>query len=324
MSTDQTTSPHAELSIFSIDVGYGHVKATYSTYDGNAELFSFPSIVLAVEDFPHTQWIPKPLDLVKTGVTRQFLTGEDLFLIQSPNLVTPTHDDEFCRKPLYKQLVAAALHRQPYNKINKLVLALPLLTFMKHKLALAEQIKGDYVLSSGRTVYVHSVAISVQGVAAVQKAVDPSVTPFVIGIDLGSHTLDVVSVIDGSIAPDKCKSLANGMNNLVGEIIGRLTNEEDVEYGKSAMNTIRQVLVTNKPSRFGAKIFNRAALLALAPRYVESLRYTVELYIENDAKIALLGGGAGVLKEVMRKHKDRFLQIDHPEYANALGMKTGL
>jgi Actin like proteins N terminal domain len=322
--TDEPIQRTDELAVFCLDGGYGHVKAAYDSGNGTTTLFRFPSIVLPVEDYPHHQYFHKAPDLVKTGVKNQFLSGEDLFQVVSPGIVTPTHDNDFCRQKIYKQLVTAALHRQPFNKIKTMVLALPLLTYMLHKESLAEMMQGDYVINEKRTVYVHSVVVRVQGVAAVQATVNPELTPFIIGLDLGSHTLDIVSVIDSQFVPEKCKSLPNGMNDLVAEIIARLNRDGNADYNKSAMHNIRRILVTNKKARFGNEIYDRTMLLALAPRYVESLRYIAELYTDNQAKLALLGGGAGVLNEIMRKHQDRFLPVDNSDYANAIGMKAGV
>jgi PRTRC genetic system protein D len=249
-----------------IDVGCGHTKMAFRTEDNGVVIYkSFPSILLPEYLYQKTQWHPRELKLVESGETNNFLTGEDIFEAADSGFILPDLNEQYSLSDTYRQFVYAALKRQPHDEIRTLVLSLPLLTFASYRDALMSNFTGLLKVSIDRHVFVESVVVRPQGVAAAQNEVDVKEHRNVVGFDLGSFTLDIFKIVEGEFEKSSCESIALGMTGLVKEIISNIRSSASITFNEKIMLKIRTALVTGEAIRLGEQHYSLTKLLEIAP-----------------------------------------------------------
>jgi hypothetical protein len=221
---------------------------------------------------------------------------------------------------VYSQLVNAALCRQAYDTIDELVLSLPLLTFADYSGTLKKRFCGDLKVSPDRTIFVHSTDVRPQGIAAAQGLIDPEVHPNLIGFDLGSFTLDIFMLVNGSFENTGCESLPIGMDRFTSEILSNIHASLQHPVNEEFVYKVKKILLSGVSEYLGTGKYSFNQLLSLAPSSLEQLRNVVQSKAPEGLKIVAVGGGSKIIEHVFRNRESDLIKVPSPSFSNVIGM----
>jgi hypothetical protein len=305
----------------SIDVGFGHTKVSFKKIETGSELvlIGFPSALLHPSNYDRTRWFPKPISVVESG-TENLMSGDDIFVIDSNRIMIPELNLHFATTTLYRDLLIAALARQPHQVIDNLILALPLLTFRSHAGYLRESFAGKFNVSRTRTVLIKNVVVKAQGVAGAIGVVDPDIAPKIIGFDLGSFSMDVFEINDGEFSTEDCKSYEVGIYRLAQEAQSKMPASMGVLQNNLDLHKLRSILSGAGTQTVGNQRLDFLEVIKYSPTTISEITRILRKHDKPNASLIAIGGGNRVIEHILRGQRDRFIPVLNPAFSNVIGM----
>lgn len=314
-----------------IDVGWGNTKFTKAGPDGKIVGDLFPSVTQWSATDPTRSVIGDKRNTVAIAIDGMFYeVGPGIAAARGRYRATNMHDG-YVETPEYSALVKGALHYIAEDRIDVLVMGLPVKHLVAKRASLERQWTGEHELPSGRRIVVGKVQVFAQPQGALvhysrtsgQESVRRNDLNLV--IDPGQRTFDWIVSRGMILHQGQSSSTDRGMHDVLCAIADVISAELGEEYRD--LDAIDAALRRKKPmvlyqQRFDLKRF--APIIAqvtreAVARLLESIRDLAS--IQN---ILLVGGGAHLFKpaviEAFRKH--RITDVENPVFANVNGFQA--
>lgn len=317
-----------------IDVGYGNTKYTLGDERGNLRCAHFPS-----QAYPglmdqtrdalggHRKTVAIPLNGLFYEV------GPEIALAGNAFRASHGHDS-YVDTPEYLALMRAALRYMKVDKVDLLVVGLPVALYASKRMALERLATGRHEVAPGRYVTVSKALAVAQPQGALVQFAAQSERLAQIGrqlnlvVDPGYRTFDWLVAAGMRLVPAKSHSINRGILDVVKAICRRVSADCGVDY--------RDIDSVDVAMRNGANLtvgHQPYDLKTLMPITAATARQAVSTMIEwlgetrEFDNIVLVGGGAGLfghaLREAFPRHKVH--EVRDPIYANVKGFhRAGL
>lgn len=264
---------------------------------------------------------------------RRLLTGTDSGVTTNP---------DFCLTEHHRALVYAALALQSANRIDVLVLGLPVHIFKAYRQKLAETFIGNHQVSESRRIHVQSVKVCPQPMGGFYdhaERISYSLIKMarVLVIDPGSNTLDWYFSDNARPVDSRCGARSHaGMQGLLKVLAGRIAKECDRPVAMVPLETLAAALLCKERAMFvgGRAVQIPDEWVADAARSVAAagmklIRAQVEdSYMHAINHVVVVGGGAPYFIDEVRRQfpelsKDGTVTMpDDPVFANVRGFMT--
>ena len=327
-----------DLVVRAVDVGRDNVKYIAKvTPSGGIKCALFPSVAVPKEvgaaEKESPEWGREDGDTVDIPVGGLVYTvGPDVRLAAGPLGTQMLQNDAYTTTPEYLALTLGALHYMQVDRIDLLVVGLPVATIKLTGLAqaLEKRLRGSHKLGNGRTVTVHRVKTLAQPAGALmlhgfqQRRLDELSRQKNLVLDAGSRTFDWL-VTDGmQQIGSRSDSTPRGMFDVrttIAQSISRNLNEDYRDYA-----AIDVALRTGTPLMIFQQQYRLDRHLALArtipqqavAEMLASIRATGDI-----TDVVNAGGGAfffvDAVKAALPRH--RITELRDSVFANVHGFQ---
>lgn len=314
-----------------IDVGYGNTKYTYADAKGEIQCGIFPSLTQWNAKDPSKGFIGERRNTAVVTVDHMYHeVGPDVGAARGRYHASNMHDG-YIDTPQYKALVKGALHYMNDDRIDLLVMGLPVRHLIAKRAMLEKAWQGEHEIATGRRVVIDKVRVFAQpqGALAYYSVTTRSsgVTKHDLNlvIDPGQRTFDWLMSRGMTLVQGQSSSTDRGMFDIVKTIAQMISVDLDEQY--QDYEAIDASIRSNKPlilyqqpydiRRF-KPVIEQVTREAVA-RLLESVRDLAS--IQN---ILLVGGGASVFRPAVKAafKKHAITDIDEPVFANVRGFQT--
>ncbi len=296
-------------SILGIDIGYGDVKISFLSREGELKKFKFSSIVAEA-----------PFEAIDMPMLegRRYFMEEEALMRDARDIVEITnyqHLEKFAVLFLWKA-------------IEKLGLKPEDIDFIVTGLSLAQYGNGDafkkrlskFKINKDVFDFTGKVSLLAQGLGAkyaIDKNFEENSLAYLL-IDIGFSTIDVVDVINGKVRPENIKGyenegiikIARNLQDYILETFGEIVSLKET----------KEILKTKKFIIEG-KVNDLTSYIAeISKKYTEQTMITLKKRYEREfkkySKVYFVGGGAYFID----KSISPIIQaVEEPEYYNSLG-----
>lgn len=313
-----------------IDLGFGHTKFTTVTSGGELRYASFPSLALA-SLVPHNS-----RDLLASRRTVSVRVGQMYYEVGPDILMVGARTkpvlsvEGYTLAPEYTALMLGALHYMQVDKVDVLVLGLPVSEFAARKAALERLAVGEHDVGKGRKVTVHKALVVAQPQGALVAYAEEHGLLDQIGqqesliVDCGTRTLDWLTARGLRLVANRSHSAQYGVHDVVSAICDAISREIGERYDEP--HTVDEAL------RFGKRltIYGKDHDIKRYVPIAEGIAAEGILALTNSiggkyrfANIVLSGGGAHLFRKALRSafKKQEVLELPDPFYANVRGFQ---
>jgi plasmid segregation protein ParM len=314
-----------------IDVGYRNTKFTLPSVAGALECSHFPSVA-------HFRFDDKALDPL--GTRRRtvapfvngayYEVGPDIELAVGRYRAEILHDG-FTQTPQYAALMAGALHYMKVDRVDLLVLGLPVAQLLARKGTL-ERFAGE-ALDVGRKRKVRIGRVLVlaqpqgalyafatqQGSASAAVAQGKSLI-----VDVGARTFDWLVMHRMRVLSNISQSVNRGVSDILIEIAAQIGRELKEDYRN--LEAIDAALRSGKTLRIYQKDHDLkrydSVVQSIAEQAVAAMVQSMD-HISDIENIVLVGGGAHLFRKAIKKAFPRHAihEVQEPLYANVRGFQ---
>ena len=311
-----------------VDVGFGNVKYTEQTRGDEIACDHFPSLVYrSVRDTTaeglggRRRTVAIPID----GI--YFEVGPEVHLAADAHRPSHLHD-RFTESPEYLALLRGALHFMKVDRIDSLVIGLPVADFLSRRAALERLALGEHDTGRGRKVLVKAVRVVAQpqGALAHYAAAAGKLRQLQdqqsLVIDVGARTFDWLVARGLRLVPKKSGSANRGASDVIRALAEQISMDLGIRYGD--LDAIDAAIRKRRP----LSIFQRPYPLdklepianAIADQAVSEMLQSVG-DLHSFEHIVLAGGGAFLFQKAIRKAfaKCKVQELREPIYANVRG-----
>lgn len=314
-----------------IDVGYGYTKYSFAAQDGEIRYGLFPSISAWNTRDPTKAVIGERRDTVCVRIDGMYHeVGPGIAAARGRHRATNMHDG-YIDTSEYQAFVKAALHYMKEDRIDVLVMGLPVSHLLAKRCALERAWTGEHELADGKRIVVEQVKVFAQpqgalasyGVASGHESVRKGELNLV--IDPGQRTFDWLVSRGMVLIQGQSASTNRGMHDILSAICSAISNELGEEYRdydavETALRHKKPLVLYQTPyelKRF-RPIIDQVTREALA-QLLECVQDVAS--IQN---IVLVGGAAPffrpAVKEAFRRH--RITDVADPVFANVRGFQV--
>ena len=319
-----------ETIVRAVDVGFGNTKyVTGCDADGIRCAF-FPSVAY-----------PSARDLSSVSVTERRKTvavpvdglfyevGPEVNLAADTFRATQMHD-RYTDTPEYAALLRGALALMKLDRIDLLVVGLPVAAFAAKKGALEKAMVGTHEVGGGRTVTVHR-ALAVaqpQGAlvyyASLHQKIRTIANEQSLIIDPGARTFDWLVTRGMRLVQKKSHSINRGMVDIAQAIASEISEEIGTPYRD--FDAIDLALRTGKNPMIYQKTYDISPLMPIAQTIARQAVSSMMQWIDASysfQNIILVGGGAFLFRKAVKQAfpKHTIHEVKDPMYANVKGFQ---
>ncbi|MDR2625965.1 MAG: PRTRC system protein D [Zoogloeaceae bacterium] len=329
MSTD------APLTVRAIDVGYGHIKYTTGRHRNSIITQAIPSLspVVSGANGAFHDALMQERDTFRVPVCNHFHeVGRDASLVLGVNQITEVLDNDFPLSDHYAARLLGAINYMmplPNDRIDVLVLGLPLTTFARHREALARRFEGEIVIDAkARKVTVGSCHVYPQPLGSYMAylATRPvEKNPQVLCIDPGYNTFDWFVCQGMSALPACSGAVKRGMGAVMRAIADEMIRANG--FGEDPHELIRlidQSLMNRNPLKVYGREYRLEDYIRAGDAVIEEAAQAVRDSVgdgKSISAIVIAGGGASMYEASIRgkcPHHELTV-LSKPAHANARG-----
>jgi len=219
-----------------IDVGYGNTKLVIGADSQSVRCMHFPSITPVSDEAGVTDALGTRRKTVAIPIGGlMYEVGPEAHLAAGIFNARQMHDG-FCETPEYLALVRGALHYMKVDRIDLLVLGLPVATFKIKKAALERRMTGMHEIGQGKRIQVEQVRVVAQpqgalmhyGVSHSRLAQVKNERNLV--IDPGARTLDWLLSQGMRVIEKRSHSVNRGMYDALNVIAEAISKSEQTQF----------------------------------------------------------------------------------------------
>jgi plasmid segregation protein ParM len=325
----------ASLTVRAIDVGYGHIKYTIGRDQNSIATQTIPSLspIFSAPNGQFHDTLMQDRDTFLVPVGDHFHeTGRDVLLALGANRITEVLDNDFARSDHYAARLLGAINYMaplPNNRIDVLVLGLPLNTFARHRDTLAARFRGEMTINHhGHKINIGSCHVYPQPLGSYMAYLATRPTgknPQVLCIDPGYNTFDWFVCQGMSALPACSGAVKRGMGAVMRAIADEMIRKNG--FGEDAHELIRlidQSLVGQKPLKVYGRKYRLEDYIKAGDAVIEEAAQAVRDSVgdgKSISAIVITGGGAGMYKASIRRKfpHHEITVLNNPAHANARG-----
>jgi plasmid segregation protein ParM len=321
---------NVETIVRAVDVGFGNTKYVTGCAVDGIRCASFPSVAY-----------PSARDLSSVSATERRKTvavpidglfyevGPEVNLAADTFRATQMHD-RYTDTPEYAALLRGALGLMKLDRIDLLVVGLPVAAFVAKKATLEKAMVGTHEVGGGRTVTVHQ-ALAVaqpQGAlvyyASLHQKIRTIANEQSLIIDPGARTFDWLVTRGMRLVQKKSHSINRGMFDIAQAIASEIS--EDIGTTYRDFDAIDLALRTGKNPVIYQKTYDISRLMPIAQTIARQAVSSMMQWIDASysfQNIILVGGGAFLFKKAVKQAfpKHTIHEVKDPMYANVKGFQ---
>lgn len=318
-------------TVRAIDVGFGQTKYTVAVHDGAIECAHFPSVALPSmvpsSSRPIVGGRRKTIEIFTNSM--YYEVGQDV-LQAGAQVRPPLSIDDYVETPEYHALLLGALALMKVDRIDLLVLGLPVSTFSARKAQLERLATGEHQVGGGRTVTVAKALVIAQPQGALVTFCMEQGTPDAfkhqenLVIDAGSRTFDWLCSRGYGLLSKRSGSAPFGVHNVLQQVGEAIAAEIGESYEER--HAIDLALRKQKPLTIYGRPHSvdryKPIVDSIAQDAVRALLAVVGGGYRFD-HIVLVGGGAHLFKKALRAAfpKQKLHEVADPMFANVRGFQ---
>jgi plasmid segregation protein ParM len=320
-----------EPVVRAIDVGYGTTKYVLGAERGQVRCAHFPSIAPVTNGRDLAAALGRKRKTVEVSIGGlTYEVGPDAGLADDV-FSTRNMDDDYVLSPEYLALARGAMYYMRVQRIDLLVVGLPVSTFALKKTALEKRLTGVHDLGSGKKVSVKKVRVLAQPHGALMHFALGDSEQFAqikaqrhLIIDPGARTFDWL-VGQGLKAVEKRSGAVNrGMHDVLREFADSISKAEHTVF--TDYERIDRALRDGSRPIVFQKEYDLTKHLPAARKIVQGAVTEMKRVVQdgNDIdNIVLSGGGAfffkSVIQEAFPRHKLK--ELKDGLYSNVIGFQ---
>jgi hypothetical protein len=307
-------------TVLGLDVGYGDVKATFGTSDGNiTKQFKFPSVIGIVKRNPHV------LDnRVFDFKEHSYYVGTDALHLPSENLIDITdYKNLEYYAPLFLCKVLNIIDENPDIIVSGLSKA-QIENSGHFKEGLMNFVVNDETFKFDEVYILPQGAGSKLTVDKYGNNFPKLQTEFLgntsfVGCDIGQNTLDMFLVTDGKTSPNLFEGIEREGVMKIATLVAKKVKE--LHGRQITLHEAKEIIDTGIYKLRGAKHPFKEYIDGVKKEYLKSLLALIEnkygKILDKCDFISLSGGGSTIFKST----DDGFIRIpkSHHEYMNSIG-----
>ncbi|MES2260590.1 MAG: PRTRC system protein D [Pseudomonadota bacterium] len=322
-----------EPVVRAVDVGRGNTKFITGMRNGELRCEMFPSQAHPSEAALDPEaWGArrKTVGIPTDGLVYE--VGPDVHLAADVFNANVLQHDRYCETPEYLALLLGALHYMQVDRIDLLVVGLPVATYKIKSLvaALERRLTGEHELSKGRRVTVRRAKALAQPAGALmhygllQSKVAQLRKERSLIVDPGRRTFDWL-VTQGMQQIDKrSHSVPRGMHDVLQTIIEGISRSTSSHYRD--YDTVDSALRTGKKPVVFQQEYDLARHLPLARKIPEQAVAEMMHYVGDASdirNIILVGGGAFFYRNALKAAFPNHIihELKDPIFANVKGFQ---
>lgn len=325
------------LIVRAVDVGYGHIKFSdgRDPTDQSIRTDALPSQSPKAKPVLGSGGsVLKQRDTVVIPVgDKLFEVGRDVHLVLQGNQITEVMDDRYALSDAYTARLYGALNYMlpglPENRIDFLVLGLPMNTYLTHKKALEEKFSGSHIINDqGTEIIIKRCNVYPQPLGSYMISMfdrqDGGHQPKALVIDPGYNTFDWF-VCQGMTASSTSNAITRSMGAFIRDVAEDILKTYGYDASPSEMiRGIDVALSTGTPYKMYGKTIDLEKHFAAGKEVinegVQAVRNAIGAGSDIDV-IIVSGGGARFYKDAiaaMFPHHE-LITLENPAHANARG-----
>ena len=318
-----------EAIVRAIDVGFGNTKYVLAAQGGRVECAHFASIAYdSAHDNSNDALGSKRKTVCVPVGGMWYEVGPDVALA-ADGFVGRNHHDDYIRTPEYRAFTAGALHFMKVDRVDLLVLGLPVVDYMRRRAELQKAMTGKFEVGRNRTVEVKRVLVVAQPQGAMYAVFGDQANAKLrhgrtLVIDAGSRTFDWLVARGMRLVQKQSYSFNRGMSDVLRLLAAEISKDigspyRDYDAIDLALRTGKQPVIFQKP-------YDMKRLLPLAETVAEQAVSTMKQWIEAPhslQNIILVGGGAFLFRKAVKAAfpKHRIHEVKEPMFANVRGFQ---
>lgn len=312
-----------------VDVGFGNTKYVKSSQSGRVECAHFASIAYdsahdrtgdALGGSRRTVCVPVG------GLWYE--VGPDVALA-ADGFVGRNHHDDYVRTPEYRAFIAGALHFMRVDRVDLLVLGLPVAHYLARRAELARSMTGTFDLGRRRKVEVRHVLVVAQPQGALydtlgdaERAGKKEGRSLV--IDAGSRTFDWLVTRNHRVIGKMSHSVNRGVHDMLIKIAAAVADEVGEDYRN--LEAVDKALREKKALRAYQRSFDLRRFDSMIQKIADQAVSEVHMRIgptDDLEDIVLVGGGAHLFRSAIKRGfpSIRLTEVPEPLYANVRGFQ---
>lgn len=314
-----------------IDVGFGNTKYVMASEGGKVECSHFPSVSYFGGVDKGNDAMGGKRRTVNVPIGEIFYTvGPDVELA-ADRFRPSNQDDEFTATKEYRAFVGGALHFMKVDRVDLLVVGLPVSHFLEKRAALQKSMTGTFAVGGRRKVHVARALVVAQPhgalidyVTAAGQALPAKGQSLV--IDAGYRTFDWLVTRGLKVVTGMSSSIPRGMHEILVRISAKISHEIDKPYEKldeidTALRTGTALRINQQDHDLKQKKYTELAD-AIADDAVKVMTQRIgdTFNVEN---IVLVGGAAPCFRKALKRRfpKHQIREVDKALYANVRGFQ---
>ncbi|MDO9095939.1 MAG: PRTRC system protein D [Rubrivivax sp.] len=241
-----------EAIVRAIDVGFGNTKYVLAAQGGRVECAHFASIAYdSAHDNSNDALGSKRKTVCVPVGGMWYEVGPDVALA-ADGFVGRNHHDDYIRTPEYRAFTAGALHFMKVDRVDLLVLGLPVVDYMRRRAELQKAMTGKFEVGRNRTVEVKQVLVVAQPQGAMYAVFGDQANAKLrhgrtLVIDAGSRTFDWLVTLDSKVVGKMSDSVNRGVHDILLKIAAAIASETGRGYLN--LEAIDRALRSRKPLR---------------------------------------------------------------------------
>jgi plasmid segregation protein ParM len=254
--------------------------------------------------------------------------GPDVALA-ADGFVGRNHHDDYIRTHEYRAFTAGALHFMEIDRVDLLVLGLPVAHYMSRRAELQKAMTGTFEVGHDRKVEVRRVLVVAQPQGAKYAVFGDQANVKLrqgrtLVIDAGSRTFDWLVTLDNKVVGKMSHSVNRGVHDMLIKIAAAISSETGRDYQN--LEAIDKALRARKPLRAYQQSFDLRKYDAMIEKIAEqavAVAYKKLGSIDDLEHIVVVGGGMHLYRAtIRRKFPDiKISEVAEPLYANVKGFQ---
>jgi plasmid segregation protein ParM len=312
-----------------IDVGFGNTKYVTASESGKVECSHFPSLTFfgTTDDAGEGMGSKRRTVTVPVGGL-MYVVGPEVELAADRFWQRHEHDT-FMQTDEYRALMAGALHYMKVDRLDLLVLGLPVAQFQAKRIALEKSMTGAFDVGRRKKVEVNRVLVVAQPQGALMEyAANSGVESIAKGrslvIDVGSRTFDWLVTRGMKVLGTMSSSVPRGTHAMLSAIAKQISEDFGEQFNH--LEEIDEALRAGRAMRiyqqdYDLKRFDKL-IQAIADQAVMAMVQSMDATF-NVENIVLVGGGAFLYRKAIKRQfpKHRIREVKDPLHANVRGFQ---
>ena len=316
------------LVVRAIDVGFGNTKFVTGTSGGKVTSASFPSMCVRSADADNDGLGSKRKTVMIPVGSFFYEVGPEVEL-GAQRQRSRTQHDGFTETHEYKALMAGALHYMKVDKVDLLVVGLPVAQYIAKRSALERALTRTYDLGGGKRVDVGRVLVMAQPQGALidyahREGEEALAKGRSLVVDVGSRTFDWLVTRGMKVEARLSNSVPRGVWSILTQVARKISKDIGEEF--THMEAIDEALRRGKTIRIYQRDYDLKPLMPFINASAEDAVMEMVQSLDttfNVENIVLVGGGAflykGALKKQFPRHQIR--EVQDPMFANLRGFQ---